>query len=355
MRYLTTIFLIWIIVATITPSTAQIVYQFETVHSPDGCQYTYDIDITLKLDSALVTNIYFDDMISNGSFAFETLLSYDVVFSNSTLPPGNFFTFQPTLYSDNVNLSTPTLTNNMGSVPLVTSSAGGFQSLNNPTYTGSASSLGLSVSQYYSSLTILNTLAYDHASIVVNLPCLNTLIETDNVPMPVKWVDFNASAKGSDVTLRWQTLAELSSSHYDILRSDDAKKWISAGSIPSKAPNGESTGRLNYQYAIREEYPGTYYYKVIQTDFDGTQTPGPILAATVDFPNDELLYVYPNPALSQVRIKFPKSDTSYEIFDANGRLAQSGAFSEKLNISALIPGVYTLKVLNKTTRLVVSH
>lgn len=355
MKYLKAAFVLWVLMVLATPSRSQIVYTFETVHSPVGCEYTYDVDISLKLDSALVTNIYFDDMVSNGSFAFETLVSYDVVFSNSTLPPGNFFTFQPTLYSENVNLSTPTLTNNLGSVPLQTSSAGGFQSLNNPTYAGSASALGLAVNQYYSSLSILNTLGYDHASIVVNLPCLDTLIEADDDPLPVKWLGFSASAKGSDVTLRWQTLAELSSSHYDILRSDDAKKWVSAGSVPSKATNGESLGRLNYQYAIREEYPGTYYYKVVQTDFDGTQTPGPILTATVDFTGDDLLYVYPNPAHSQVRIKLPKSDIRYEIFDNNGRLTRSGIFSEKVDVSDLTPGVYTLKVLNKSTRLLVSH
>lgn len=135
----------------------QVRFTFPVVHSPAGCTYTYDIAITIQLDSVNVTNIYFDDGI-NGSFAFRAYFSYNNVFSNSTLPTGSFFTYDLTVYSDNPALNSPSLTNNLGTVPLETAAAGGYSTLNNPTYNASASALGLVLGGSYNSPAVLNTL-----------------------------------------------------------------------------------------------------------------------------------------------------------------------------------------------------
>lgn len=345
---------LFILLAATVPLQAQIVYPFATVHSPAGCQYTYDIDITLKMDSAIVTNIYFDDMVSSGSFAFEVSVSYDIVFSNSTLPPGNFFTFQPTLYTENASINSPSLTNDLGTVPLVTSSSGGYLSLNNPTYTGSASAMGLLVNNYNSSLTILNALGYDHATLRINLPCLDTLIEADEDPLPVTWAGFSASEKNGEITLQWQTVMENLSSHYSIQRSTDAKSWAQVGTTPSKAANGESAGKISYQYTLREELPGTYYFKIVQTDFDGTETPSSIIAVNIPVLPGQSAHVYPNPADTEISLAHTSPNTNYEIYDSKGRQVSGGIYNgKKIPLNGFSPGIYLIKTSGKTSRVVV--
>ncbi len=247
-------------------------YHFAIVHSPASCASTYDIDITVALDSVKVTNVYFDDG-TTGSFAFEAYVSYLNVFSNSTLPPGNFFTYDISLFSNNTNLSPQMLTNDIGTVPLVTSTAGGLVSLNNPTYNGSASALNLVLGGTYNSQTVLAVLGYDSATLHINLPCLDTLLETTAITpqltLPVLWSNVTAAVNGKEVSLTWQTFMEQNNLGFSIEKSLDAASWSAVTFIPSQAPGGNSGQTLSYLYRQPGQPEGKYYYRVIQRDTDG--------------------------------------------------------------------------------------
>jgi len=337
----------------VSPVKGQTVFRFPTVHSPTGCTYTYDIGITIQLDSVVLTNIYFDDG-TNGSFAFKTYFSYDNVFSNSTLPPGNFFTFDLTVYSDNPDLTTPSLTNNLGTVPLATAAAGGYNMMNNPTYNASASALGLVLGGSYNSPSVLTKLGYDSAVLRINLPCLDTTITAnDAAALPVLWSSLKAACRGNEVTLTWQTFTEQQNAGFYIEQSTGGAVWVETAFVPSQAPEGNSSATLFYRYVEPMTTEGFYYYRIVQRDYDGRTTISNIAGVRVGGPAGAMLQVYPNPASSEIRLTGVTPNAQYAIYDAQGKLAVRGQYRQTIDLSGLSAGVYCIQVDKKVVKFVV--
>lgn len=347
------IILCWMVFLIAGPAKAQ-TYVFPTVFNPASCLYTYEIDITIKLDSVKVTNIYFDDG-TNGSFAFEAYVSYENTFTNSTLPAGNFFTYDISVFSDNANLSPQMLTNNTGNVPLETSMAGGLVSLNNPTYNGSASALNLTLNGVYSSQSILSVLGYDSATLHINLPCLDTLLETNSQDvLPVLWSDITAAVDQNEVLLAWKTFTEQNNLGFTIERSLDGLNWQSAGFINSKAPGGNSNDAISYLYRQTEQFGGQYFYRVIQQDIDGRSMISNVVRISII--NQQVpggLVIYPNPSGDLIYLRQIPPNTKYIISDSYGRIVMQGNYQDRIDVSMLLPGVYWIRVETMVSRFVV--
>lgn len=338
-----------IMISGIYSAKSQILYHFATVHSPASCASTYDIDITLSLDSVQVTNIYFDDG-TNGSLGFKAFVSYQNIFSNSTLPPGDFFTFQFSLFTDNPDINPQVLTNDAGVVPLQTASAGGFSFQNNPTYTASASSLGLVLNGVYSSPNILLQLGYDSATLEINLPCLDTVIETnDSGTLPVLWSPLSASLDGNEVLLKWQTFMELNNAGFTIQRSLEGSNWRTADFIQSKALNGNSAEPIQYQYTQTEKPGGRYLYRIIQRDIDGTSVISNVVTVSISEQQNQN-FVYPNPAQGMIYLRKIPANTRFSIVNIHGQIVLEGYYVDRIDVSRLIPGVYWVKTETMVSR-----
>ncbi len=332
---------------------SQVVYQFPTVTNPAGCPYSYDISISIKLDSVSVTNIYFDDG-TTGSFAFQTHFSYTNIFSNSTLPAGTFYTYEMIIFSDNPNLNQPSQTNNVSGVPLETGSAGNYRPSNNPTYNSSASALGLVLGGVYTSPTILNTLGYDSAVIHINLPCLDTTMSTDNNLLPVLWSPLQVAVVDKQVTLSWQTYTEQQNAGFSIERSTDGRNWTKIGFVLSQTADGNSSTILSYSFS--ETLPGNNQclYRVIQHDLDGNQAISNIARLRPGGASDRnSITVFPNPTAGKIRLSGVNSNTPFNIYDNNGRLLQKGLYQQYIQLQVLKPGVYWIQVQQKAIRFVV--
>lgn len=328
---------------------SQTVYHFPVVHNPAACAYTYDISITIQLDSVKVTNIYFDDGIT-GSFGFRAYFSYANVFSNSTLPPGSFYTFDLTVYSDNPNLNSPTLTNNLGTVPLETAAAGGYSTLNNPTYNASASALGLGLGGSYNAPAVLNTLGYDSAVLRINLPCLDTTMAgTDDATLPVLWSRLKATRLGNGVQLSWHTFTEQHNAGFTIERSADGMHWVHAGFVPSMAQDGNSSITLYYDYSESSLQQGRYFYRIIQRDNDGRQTISNVVSFRIaDVPGSGNLLVYPNPATAEIYLRNVQPNSPFIIYDNHGRLLLRGNYRQPVDVRHFSPGIYWIRVKERT-------
>lgn len=330
------------------------VYHFPTVYSPAGCAYTYEIAITVRLDSIKVTNIYFDDG-TTGSLSFEAYVSYQNVFANSTLPPGNFFTYDIAVFSKNTNLSPQSLTNNVGNVPVQTGGAGGLASQNNPTYNASASALGLVVNKSYSTAAVLSALAYDSATLHINLPCLDTVITTnDSGTLPVLWSGIKGAVKDRQVSLTWQTYMEQNNEGFLVERSADAAHWEVSGFLASKAALGNSQVPIAYQYTCNEPVPGRYYYRVKQRDFDGQSVVSNIIIVSLTGRQGAgSIVVYPNPAKDAIVLKQLAPNTVYTICDTYGRMVQRGIYQNRVDVSKLLSGIYWVRTDAARVRFVV--
>ena len=94
-------------------------------------------------------------------------------------------------------------------------------------------------------------------------------------PLPIELVDFSARCEGSVVRVEWTTATEQNNDFFTIQRSRDAQDWETIGTM-----NGAGTSISNITYSFVDESPlATGYYRMLQTDFDGTTTSSPTVAA----------------------------------------------------------------------------
>ena len=95
--------------------------------------------------------------------------------------------------------------------------------------------------------------------------------------LPIELIDFTATCASDGVLVRWNTATERNNDLFTVERSLDASIW---------APIGELTGAGNSQYMTHYEYRDTEpvaavrYYRLRQTDFDGTSTHSSLVAVT---------------------------------------------------------------------------
>ena len=87
-------------------------------------------------------------------------------------------------------------------------------------------------------------------------------------PLPVEWLSFNALIKGKSVKLNWQTAAEINNNYFSVLRSHNGLDFYPIAHIQGA---GYSNEVLSYSYTDNMPYEGLNYYKIRQTDFDGTE------------------------------------------------------------------------------------
>ena len=85
--------------------------------------------------------------------------------------------------------------------------------------------------------------------------------------LPVELLYFNSKIEKDGTVLEWSTASEINSDYYSLFRSLDAYDWTEL--IEIKAA-GNSNQVLTYQYLDPYVHWGVTYYKLEQTDFDGT-------------------------------------------------------------------------------------
>ncbi len=124
------------------------------------------------------------------------------------------------------------------------------------------------------------------------LPAICAFIQTGgNNPLPVELLSFNASINEFTVTLAWQTASELNNDYFTLLRSVDGINYKEIGKVDGSGTTNEA---YEYEYVDEHPMPGISYYRLTQTDFDGTTE----LLGTVpvNFALDgSALRAYPNP------------------------------------------------------------
>ncbi len=118
-----------------------------------------------------------------------------------------------------------------------------------------------------------------------------TLGNTDaSSPLPVELILFDAIAQGAEVVIRWATASEINNDFFTVERSVSAETWES---ISYKEGAGNSSSRIDYQEIDKFPYPGVSYYRIKQTDFDGTISYSDVKRVELD--EIFLFKVFPNP------------------------------------------------------------
>jgi len=171
------------------------------------------------------------------------------------------------------------------------------------------------------------------------------------VTLPSTGVNLNAVLNGNDVLLKWKTLSEVNSDHFEIERSTDGRNF---SVIAMKNAAGNSATELNYDEVDANMTASVYYYRLKLVDTDGRFSYSNI-AMVRKAGNIKSVRMFPNPAASQVNLEFSNAKGNYVIsmYNQAGQevITQRAAITYgvqyvTVNRNSLATGSYIVRVRN---------
>ncbi len=163
--------------------------------------------------------------------------------------------------------------------------------------------------------------------------------------LPVELINFDAKVENKNVSLQWITASETENDFFTIERSSDATKF---SKIKCVKGNGNSTEMLTYSATDELPAPGIYYYRLEQTDFNGSYTYSPVISVNSDWKH--ALVIIQQPDENSINLIYPLSaDAAYHcsVYDSKGAsvfstmlIAGMNSNESKLDVSSLSPGLY---------------
>ncbi len=173
--------------------------------------------------------------------------------------------------------------------------------------------------------------------------------------LPVTLVDFKGSKKDDNtILLEWMTLAEVNNNYFTIERSSTGDDFKELTRVEGA---GNSTSPRHYQYTDLNPSNGYNYYRLTQTDFDGTtevfKTIG--VKSNLSGSADPHLKVYPNPFSHSFKVEVDMvtdCEATVKLISPSGAVvysnkydAAAGANTFDINISKRVAnGTYFLQI-----------
>jgi len=175
-------------------------------------------------------------------------------------------------------------------------------------------------------------------------------INTQQTLLPIDKIAFDVNPTNQQtVKINWKTTNEYNNDYFNIERSKDAIHWENLATVQSKGD-----GNFQYQYIDEVPYSGRSYYRLQQIDYDLNHNYTPIQTVLVDDQQASPIMVFPNPAKDKITIKgqlAPLQDI--RLLNNLGqdvsnyiRLTQNNRQQAQIELSALPPGIYMLRVDN---------
>ena len=132
---------------------------------------------------------------------------------------------------------------------------------------------------------------------------INQIINVSSSPLPVTLTSFSAQAVNHSVVLRWTTATETNNDYFTIERSTNGTEFSEVGRTKGA---GTSTIIQNYSYTDIAPITGVSYYRLKQTDINGTtETFNPVAVnMTKTSGLIKTIMVTPNPFSSEFTVHF---------------------------------------------------
>ncbi len=172
-------------------------------------------------------------------------------------------------------------------------------------------------------------------------------------PLPLELSSFKAYGKDcSDVILKWKTAQERNNDFFEILRSEDAEKYVSIAKVKGK--NQNTSAEYEFSDTDHLENGHKYFYKLKQVDFDGKVNKyHPIsIVYNCGLPIIPQISLSPNPALDLLSINFSGFDntkvSTYRIRNSSGIIIRQSNILPtgklEINLEQFSPGIYLLEI-----------
>ncbi len=110
--------------------------------------------------------------------------------------------------------------------------------------------------------------------------------------LPIELLEFSAKTDGERTEIKWTTATEVNNEYFTVERSANGMEWEELERVPGA---GNSNENLSYITWDNNPLTGMSYYRLKQTDFDGTYTYSEIESVENILSDKWDLTLYPNP------------------------------------------------------------
>lgn len=183
----------------------------------------------------------------------------------------------------------------------------------------------------------------------INATCSDGCCGNGCGALPVTVIALEYQLIRSHVVLEWKTASEINNDYFTIEKSNDGKSFSAVGKVDGSGTTSVST---EYQWKDKDPAQGVTYYRLKQTDLDGSYAYERVIVVNPKDNVDAEFRIMPNPVLTGdvISIYGIGNDTegaSWKLQAISGQVLSEGVLSGQLatvNTSAMNPGVYVLNV-----------
>lgn len=161
--------------------------------------------------------------------------------------------------------------------------------------------------------------------------------------LPVELLSFTAKAEKNKVKLNWVTASEKNNSHFTIEKSVNGNNWSKVAEV-----NGQGNSNVIHDYSYTDSYPisGASWYRLSQTDYDGTSETFPAQRVYV---KPFHYSIFPNPVKDLLTIQFDTDETPrIQMFNPLGNevfvAVENDVGLVRLNTSEIPVGLYFVSI-----------
>lgn len=178
-------------------------------------------------------------------------------------------------------------------------------------------------------------------------------------PLPIELLSNEVNCDNNNVVVTWSTASETNNSFFTIEKSIDGINFVTVGYL---AGAGNSTSILNYSFTDNNSFSGISYYRLKQTDYDGTtQTFGMLTSENCNETNVSTTLNAFNDQTGNIAIVIDTDASSTytaTLFDAIGKKiavtgikTSKGTNTYKFDITSINTGIYFISLENEKEKI----
>ena len=175
------------------------------------------------------------------------------------------------------------------------------------------------------------TVTYSDATFDDNVPqtCFQIDANFTTCVLPVEYLSFTGSKKGTSTELEWETATEINNDYFNVETSLDGKNWMTIGKV--KGTNSEDGSKYNYLH--EDPSVGVNYYRLKQVDLDGSSEYSNVISVKFESESKLTTRIFPSPAKEFVNLSIEAEDgdkVKVNILDPTGKLIRENVVDTEL-------------------------